>query len=49
MALSLLGERTGDDLVGSCARGRRHTRSIVFSARRCSFTRARWNRSRPCP
>src|SRR5918995_2635324 len=28
-------------LVNPCARGRRHTRPIVFSDRRCSFTRAR--------
>ena len=30
-----------DDPLASCARGRRHTRPIVLSARRCSFTRAR--------
>ena len=34
------GKRQGSPLA-SCARGRRHTRSIVFSDRRCSFTRAR--------
>jgi hypothetical protein len=30
-------------LVSPCARGRRHTRPIEFSDRRCSFTRARWD------
>src|SRR5262245_63600570 len=29
-------------LVSPGARGRRHTRPIVFLVRRCSFTRARW-------
>jgi hypothetical protein len=35
-----VGKRQGG-AVASSARGRRHTRPIVFSNRRCSFTRAR--------